>query len=279
MPHASAVVTIMINAARKTARALGRDFGELEQLQVKRKGAADFVSAADFKAEQTLFEELSKSRPKYGFLMEERGEIEGSDNSNRWIVDPIDGTSNFLHGLAQFAISICLERDRQPHAGVIYNPATDELFWAEKGEGAWLNDRRIRVSGRVDLNECLFATGLPFKGRPGRAESLEEVDRVLAETAGVRRFGSAALDLAFVAAGRFDAYWERGLNAWDVGAGIVLVREAGGVVSEIEGGANPLHKASILAANGEIGDVARGLITGRLVSGRLVSGRPNAEKS
>jgi len=262
MTHASAVMTVMINAARKAARGLARDFGELEGLRTSKKGAADFVSAADLKAEQILFEELSKGRPKYGFVMEERGEIEGADNSNRWVVDPLDGTTNFLHGLAQFAVSICLERDRQPYAGVIFNPAANELFWAEKGEGAWLNDKRIRVSSRTSLDETIFATGLPFKGRPGRETALKEADRVLAETAGVRRFGSAALDLAFVAAGRFDAYWERGLNSWDVGAGIVLVREAGGTVAEIEGGSRPMHEGSILAANSEIFEKARKLIVG-----------------
>jgi myo-inositol-1(or 4)-monophosphatase len=262
MPHASAVMTVMINAARKAARGLARDFGELDGLQTARKGAADFVSAADLKAEQIVFEELSKGRPKYGFVMEERGEIEGADNSNRWVVDPLDGTTNFLHGLPQFAVSICLERDRQPYAGVVFNAATNELYWAEKGEGAWLNDRRIRVASRVALDECLFATGLPFKGRPGRAQSLAEVDRALAETAGVRRFGSAALDLAFVAAGRFDAYWERDLKPWDVGAGIVLVREAGGIVSEIDGGPAPMRAGSIIAAGAEIFEKARKLIAG-----------------
>lgn len=262
MTHASAVVTVMINAARKAARGISRDFGELDGLHTSKKGAADFVSAADLRAEQILFEELSKGRSKYGFVMEERGEVEGADNSNRWVVDPIDGTTNFLHGVAQFAISICLERDRQPYAGVIYNPATDELFWAEKGEGAWLNDKRLRVSKRSNLEECIFATGFPFKGRPGREKSLQEADRVLAETAGVRRFGSAALDLAFVAAGRFDAFWERDLHSWDVGAGIVLVREAGGTVSEIEGGDKPMHAGSIIAANAEIFDKARKLVKG-----------------
>jgi myo-inositol-1(or 4)-monophosphatase len=252
----------MINAARRAARGLARDFGELDGLHTSKKGAADFVSAADLRAEQVIFEELSKGRPKYGFVMEERGEVEGADNSNRWVVDPLDGTTNFLHGLPQFAISICLERDRQPYAGVVFNPAANELFWAEKGEGAWLNDKRIRVSRRTALEESIFATGLPFKGRPGRDVALKETDRVLAETAGVRRFGAAALDLAFVAAGRFDAYWERDLHPWDVGAGIVIVREAGGIVSEIEGGARPMHAGSILAANAEIFDKARSLITG-----------------
>ena len=262
MTHASAVITVMINAARKAARGLARDFGELDGLRTSKKVAADFVYAADLRAEQVLFEELSKGRPKYGFVMEERGEVEGADNSNRWVVDPLDGTTNFLHGLSQFAISICLERDRQPYAGVIFNPATNELYWAEKGEGAWLNDKRIRVSARKALDESIFATGLPFKGRGGRDIALKETDRVLAETAGVRRFGSAALDLAFVAAGRFDAYWERDLNCWDVGAGIVIVREAGGTVSEIEGGDRPMHAGSILAANAEIFDLAKKLVTG-----------------
>jgi len=260
MPHTSAVINVMIKAARKAARGLQRDFGEIEALQVSRKGAADFVSAADTRAEQTIFEELSTGRPKYGFLMEERGAIEGSDNSNRWIVDPLDGTTNFLHGLNQFSISIGLERDRQPFAGVVYNPVTDELFFAEKGEGAFLNEQRLRVTVRNDLSECLFACGLPFKGRSGREQAFKETDAVLAETAGVRRYGSAALDLAFVAAGRFDGYWERGLNPWDVCAGIILVREAGGMVSEIEGGANPLHSGSILATNSEISHRAQKLL-------------------
>lgn len=260
MPHASAVMTVMINAARKAAKGLRRDFGEAEALQVSRKGAADFVSRADVQAEQAIFEELSKGRPKYGFVMEERGEIEGADNSNRWLVDPLDGTTNFLHGLPHFAISIALERDRQPYAGVVYNPATDELYWAEKGEGAFVNDRRLRVSTRKDPSSALFATGLPFMGRPGREQALREADVVLANTAGIRRFGAAALDLAYVAAGRFDAYWERGLNPWDVSAGIVLVREAGGIVTEIDGGPRASLGASILAANAEIHETAKRLL-------------------
>lgn len=260
MAHASAVINVMISAARKAARSLTRDFGEVEALQVSRKGAADFVSAADLRAEKILREELATGRPKYGFLLEEGGEIEGSDNSNRWVVDPLDGTTNFLHGLGQFAISICLERDRQPYAGVVYNPVSDELFWAEKGAGAWVNDRRMRVSARRDLSECLIATGLPFMGMTGRARSLAETDRVLAQTAGIRRYGSAALDLAFVAAGRFDGYWERNLNPWDVGAGIVLVREAGGMVAEIDGGDKPMHAGSLIAANSEIFDPLARLI-------------------
>ncbi|MBI1393183.1 MAG: inositol monophosphatase [Alphaproteobacteria bacterium] len=268
MAHASALITVMVAAARKAARGLSRDFGELDALQVSKKGASDFVTAADLRAEQTIFEELSKARPKYGFVMEERGEIDGVDNSNRWIVDPLDGTTNYLHALPQFAISICLERDRKPYAGVIYNPASDELFWAEKGEGAWLNDRRLRVSARRDIAETLFATGLPFRGRSGRPRAMKETERVLAATAGIRRFGSAALDLAYTAAGRFDAYWEWDLNPWDVGAGIVLVREAGGIVGAVEEPrGDPLHGPSILATNGELFDAARDLILGKAEAG------------
>ena len=260
MAHASALISVMVNAARKAARGLARDFGEVQALQVSRKGAADFVSQADITAEQTIFEELSAARPKYGFIMEERGEVEGSDNSNRWVIDPLDGTTNFLHGLGHFAISIGLERDRQPYAGVIFNPVTDEIFWAEKGEGAYLNDRRIRVSGRRELHECIFACGLPFAGRPGRERALDETKRVLEKTAGCRRFGSAALDLAYVAAGRYDAFWERDLNIWDIAAGAAIVREAGGMVSEIEGGQKFLTEGSILAANTEIYDQAKSLL-------------------
>ncbi|MEL6364896.1 MAG: inositol monophosphatase family protein [Pseudomonadota bacterium] len=251
MPH-SPLLTVMIGAARKAARVLRRDFGELEQLQVSRKSAADFVSMADHRAEQALFEELQRVRPKYGLLMEERGEIEGADNSNRWVVDPLDGTTNFLHGLPHFAVSIGLERDRQPFAGVVYNPATDEMFMAEKGEGAWLNDKRLRVSGRRELSETLIATGLPFMGKSGQGRALRETNEILLRTAGIRRFGSAALDLAYVAAGRFDGYWERDLNPWDVCAGIIIVREAGGLVSEIEGGVRPQDGKSVLATNAEL---------------------------
>ena len=260
MAQYSALIAVMMEAAHKAARGLARDFGEAQALQVTRKGVADFVSKADLRAEQAIFETLSHARPKYGFVMEERGEVEGSDNSNRWIVDPLDGTTNFLHGLGHYAVSIALERDRQPLCGVVFNPIADEMFWAEKGQGAWLNDRRIRVSGRRELSECLFATGLPFAGMDGRDRALEETRRVLEVTAGIRRFGSAALDLAYVAAGRYDAYWERGLNIWDVAAGVCLVREAGGLISEIDGGKNFMTAGSILAANGEIYEAAKKLV-------------------
>jgi myo-inositol-1(or 4)-monophosphatase len=248
MPQVSPTLNVMIAAARKAARVLARDFGEVENLQVSRKGPSDFVSAADLKAEKIVFEELSKARPGYGFLMEERGAIEGTDKTHRWLVDPLDGTTNFLHGIPHFAISIGLEREGVLVAGVIYNVARDELFWAEKGAGAYLNDKRLRVAARSDLRDALFATGAPFHGRPGQELFLQEIGRVIAVSAGVRRFGSAALDLAYVAAGRFDGYWERNLSPWDIGAGAVLVREAGGFAKEIDGG-DFLETGSIVAAN------------------------------
>lgn len=261
MPQASPVMNVMIAAARKTARALARDFGEVENLQVSRKGPSDFVSAADLKAEKTLFEELSKARPGYGFVMEERGAVEGTDRTNRWLVDPLDGTSNFLHGIPHWAISIALEREGVLIAGVIYNVARDELFWAEKGAGAFLNDKRIRVAARGDMSTALIATGTPFHGRDGHELFLKEVERIIAKTAGIRRFGSAALDLAYVAAGRFDGYWERGLNVWDVAAGAVLVREAGGVVTEPDGG-DFMKSGAVLASNMTLGPQLQQILRG-----------------
>ena len=248
MPQTSPLLNVMIAAARKAGRALARDFGEVENLQVSRKGPADFVSAADLKAEKTLFEELSKSRPGYCFLMEERGAVEGTDKSHTWLVDPLDGTLNFLHGLPHFAVSIGLEREGVLVAGVVYNVARDELFWAEKGQGAYLNNKRLRLASRADMRDALFATGAPFLGKPGHDVFLGEVERVIAQSAGVRRFGAAALDLAYLAAGRFDGFWERGLQPWDVAAGAVLVREAGGFVREIDGG-DFLKTGAIIAAN------------------------------
>jgi len=239
----------MIEAVRKTARGLARDFGEVEQLQVSRKGAADFVSAADLKAEQTLFEELTRVRPGYGFLGEERGEIPGTDKTHRWIVDPLDGTTNFLHAIPHFAINVALERDGLIVAGVTYNPITHDMFWAERGRGAYLNDKRLRVSSRAKLDEAVIATGIPFLGHGQHARFLKELHQISQRVAGVRRYGAAALDLAWVAAGRFDGFWERDLGAWDVGAGILLVSEAGGMVSDAEGGDAMLTGGSICAAN------------------------------
>ncbi len=251
MPQTSPTLNIMIAAARKAGRPLARDFGEVENLQVSRKGPSDFVTSADIKAEKTLFEELSKTRPGYSFLMEERGAVEGTDKSHRWIVDPLDGTTNFLHGIPHFAISIGLEREGVLVAGVVYNVVRDELFWAERGQGAYLNDRRLRVAARSDLGDALFATGTPYHGSPGHDVFLAEVERVIARSAGVRRFGAAALDLAYVAAGRFDGFWERGLQAWDIAAGAVLVREAGGFVSEIDGG-DFMKSGAVVAANEQL---------------------------
>ncbi|MES1201587.1 MAG: inositol monophosphatase family protein [Pseudomonadota bacterium] len=248
MPQASALLNVMIGAARKAGRALTRDFGEVENLQVSRKGPADFVSSADLKAEKTLFEELSKGRPGYGFLMEERGAVEGSDKTHRWIVDPLDGTLNFLHGIPHWAISIALEREGALVAGVVYNVIRDELYWAEKGQGAYLNDKRLRVAARGDMKDAVFASGTPFLGRPGHDKFLAESERVMAVSAGIRRFGAAALDLAYVAAGRVDGFWERDLAPWDIAAGAVLVREAGGFAREIDGG-DFMQTGAIIAAN------------------------------
>jgi len=248
----TAIVNVMEAAARKAARGLVRDFGEVEQLQVSRKGPADFVSAADLKAEQVLRRELARARPRFGFLLEEAGEAPGADEHNRWVVDPLDGTSNFLHGLPHFAISIAHERDGEVLAGVVYEPVRDELFWAEKGIGAYVNDRRLRVSGRSALDQCLIATGLPYKGHDPEPKYVATLEAVLGQVAGVRRFGAAALDLAYVAAGRYDGFWEFGLSRWDIAAGVLLVREAGGMVSGIRAKADPLESGDILAANGDV---------------------------
>jgi myo-inositol-1(or 4)-monophosphatase len=252
MPAQSALITVMTRAARRAARGLVRDFGEVEQLQVSRKGPADFVSNADLKAERTLRAELERARPDFGFLMEESGAAKSGDGRHRFIVDPLDGTTNFLHGLPHFAISIAAERDGELIAGVVYEPTRDEMFWAEKGQGAHLNDRRLRVSAREQLRDALIGTGIPFMGRggdPGHRRYLAQMEAVMGQVAGIRRWGSAALDLAYVAAGRFDGFWEMHLGPWDMAAGIVLVREAGGFVSEIDGGNRMLESGTILAAN------------------------------
>jgi myo-inositol-1(or 4)-monophosphatase len=250
--HLSPLLNVMIAAARKTARALKRDFGELEKLQVSLKGPANFVSSADRRAEETLYQELSKARPGYGFLGEEGGTREGADKSHRWIVDPLDGTTNFLHGIPQFAISIALEREGAVAAGLIYNPANDEMFIAEKGKGAFLNEQRIRVAGRKRLAESVIACGLPHHGRGDLALGQKETGAMQHEVAGLRRFGAAALDLAWVAAGRLDGYWERDLKPWDVAAGLILLREAGGFVSDCDGGEDMFAKGHIVAGNDAI---------------------------
>lgn len=242
----------MSDAARKAARGLNRDFGELAELQVSRKAPADFVSAADLRAEQVIFEALQKARPGYGFLGEERGMIEGTDKTHTWIVDPLDGTTNFLHAIPHFAINIALEREGAIVAGVTYNPASNELFWAEKGKGCFVNDKRLRVAARTRLDESVLATGIPFLGHGQHARFLKELHQVSQRVAGVRRFGSAALDLAWVAAGRYDGYWERDLKPWDMAAGILMVTEAGGKVTDADGGSEMLKAGSICAGNLEI---------------------------
>jgi myo-inositol-1(or 4)-monophosphatase len=249
----SALMNVMTAAALKAGRGLKRDFGEVENLVVSVKGAGDFVSAADHKAERTLQQELSKARPGYGFLMEEAGAVEGADKSHRWIIDPLDGTTNFLHGLPIFAISIALEREGQLVAGLVYNPATDDMFVAEKGQGAWHNNRRVRVAPKTAISQALIACGIPHLGKAKEHPRFKtELAAVLARAMGVRRLGAAAIDLAYTAAGRFDAYWERDLKAWDVAAGIVLVREAGGFVSDMAGGDAMLETGDICAGNDDM---------------------------
>jgi myo-inositol-1(or 4)-monophosphatase len=245
----SALLNVMIAAARKAARALKRDFGEIEKLQVSLKGPANFVSAADRRAEETLYAELSRARPGYGFLGEEAGHREGADKTHTWIVDPLDGTTNFLHGIPQFAISIALERERTIVAGLVYNPANDEMFTAERGKGAFLNEQRIRVAARRRLADSVIACGLPHIGRGDLALGARETSRMQENVSGLRRFGAAALDLAWVAAGRLDGYWERDIKPWDMAAGIVLVREAGGFVTDCDGGDAMLVKGHIVAGN------------------------------
>jgi myo-inositol-1(or 4)-monophosphatase len=246
---ASALMNVMDQAARKAARGLSRDFGEVEQLQVSIKGPADFVSAADTRAEQVLFEELSRARPGYGFLMEERGAIEGDDKTHRWIIDPLDGTTNFLHGIPMYAISIALERDGEIVAGLIYNPATNETFTAERGKGAYLDDRRIRIAGRTSLDDAVIATGIPHRGKPDHDQFLSECGMIMSRSAGIRRMGAASLDLAWLAAGRFDGFWERNLQAWDIAAGVILIKEAGGYVTGLTGKPDMLTTGGIVAGN------------------------------
>jgi Archaeal fructose-1,6-bisphosphatase and related enzymes of inositol monophosphatase family len=247
--YRSPLLNVMTSAALKAARGLIRDLGELEQLQVSKKGPADYVSRADRRAEEIVASELQKARPAYGLLMEEAGTVAGTDTSNRWIIDPLDGTTNFLHGIPHFSISIALERDGELFAGVVYNPVPDEMYVAERGSGAFLNGRRLRVSSRRKPEESLFATGIPFKGIADHDLFLRQLQRVMAVSSGVRRYGSAALDLAYVAAGRYDAFWENGLHPWDVAAGIVLVREAGGHVTDLTGGKGMLSGSGIVASN------------------------------
>ena len=245
----SALMTVMIQAAYKAGKSLTRDFGEVENLQVSVKGPGDFVSLADKKAEKILHTELSRARPGYSFLMEEEGEIIGDDPQHRWIIDPLDGTTNFLHGIPMFAISIALERQGQLVAGLVFNPVMDELFTAERGNGAFVNDRRLRVAGRRDMYEAVIGTGVPHIGRGDHGRYLKQLARVMPEVAGIRRMGAAALDLAYIAAGRMDGFWEQGLHPWDLAAGALIIREAGGYITDETGGHDVVNANMIIAGN------------------------------
>lgn len=245
----SAIMNVMVQAAMKAGRSLARDYGEVQNLQVSLKGPADYVSQADRKAEEIVKNELIKARPDFGFLMEESNEIIGRDPHHRFIVDPLDGTTNFLHGIPIFGVSIAMERHGQIVAGVIYNPALDELFTAERGSGVFLNDRRMRVAGRRKLEDCIIGTGVPHLGLKNHGHYLVELRNIMAETAGIRRMGAAAIDLAYVAAGRLDGFWQDNLQPWNMAAGILMIREAGGFVTDKDGGQNILEKKNIVAGN------------------------------
>jgi len=267
----SGLIRVMERAARKAGVRLRRDFGEVEHLQVSRKGPADFVSKADLRAERSLYDDLSAARPGWGFVLEEAGEIEAEEGKPRWIVDPLDGTSNFLHGIPHFAISIAVQEPRPDGSGwgeitaaVIYQPITDETFWAEKSRGAWLHDARLRVSARRHLSEALIATGIPFQGAGNPDEWMRIYAALGPQVAGIRRFGAASLDLAWLAAGRFDGFWETGLSDWDTAAGCLLVREAGGFVTDFRGRSAPVHSSQVLAANDNLHSKLHKLLAGAL---------------
>lgn len=248
----SPLINVMERAARKAARSLLHDFGEIEQLQVSRKGPGDFVTNADLQAERILREELQRARPDFGFLLEEGGGVKGTDPESFWIIDPLDGTTNFLHGIPHFGISLALQQHGELVAGMVLAPVGDEMYFAEKGRGAFVNDKRLRVSGRNRMDESLFATGIPHIGKDGHATFHREMQELTGRVAGIRRLGVASLDLAYVAAGRFEGFWERDLKPWDMAAGIVLVREAGGLVTDLNGGRKMLQKGSIVAGNGQM---------------------------
>jgi myo-inositol-1(or 4)-monophosphatase len=262
MSRPSPTVTVMMDAARAAGRRLIRDFGEVENLQVARKGPADFVSSADKKAEEIIRDRLTKARPGYGFLLEEGGTVEGSDKTHRFIIDPLDGTLNFLHGIPHFAVSIGLEREGKLRAGVVFDPMRNELFWAEEDQGAWIENKRLRVASRKKLSEAVVTTGIPQLGVDGVEKFMGELTAVRSEVAGVRRFGSAALDLAWVAAGRFDGFWERGLSLWDIAAGFVLVQEAGGVIIGLD--KKDATKGSFVTANTSLAPKLAERIEGRI---------------
>ena len=248
----SANMNVMIATARKAGRALAKDFREVANLQVSVKGADDFVARADMHADQVVKEELMDARPTYGFLAAERSEIEGKDPTRRWIVDPMVGATNFQHGIPHYAVTIALEHKGEIIAGVIYDAAQDECFFAEKGQGAWMNETRMRVSGRRSMVDCVFATGLPSAGRSDLPQTLKDLAQILPVTAGVRNLGSPALNLAYVAAGRFDGVWERRLKVWDLAAGIVILKEAGGFIESVYSGGNMLKDGTVVGSNDQI---------------------------
>ena len=245
----SANLNIMIKAARRAGKALVKDFREVENLQVSTKGPGDFVTRADREAERVIKEDLMGARPTYGWLGEETGEQEGQDPTRRWIVDPLDGTTYFLHGMPHWAVSIALEHKGEIVSAVVFDAAKDEMFWAEKGSGAWMNDRRLRVSGRRAMHEAVFATGVPFSTKKTLPATLADLARLMPACAGMRRWGVASLDLAYVAAGRFDGFWERELQPWDIAAGLLLVKEAGGLVGPVREGYDILEKGALICAN------------------------------
>ena len=245
----SANLNLMIKAARKAGRALVKDFREVENLQVSAKGPGDFVTKADREAERIIKEDLMEGRPTYGWLGEETGATPGADPTRRWIVDPLDGTTNFLHGMPHWAVSIALEHKGEIVSGVVFDAAKDEMYWAEKGAGAWMNERRVRVSGRRQIDEAVFATGVPFGAKKSLPALLGDLARLMPACAGVRSWGAASLDFAYVAAGRFDGFWERELQAWDMAAGLLLVREAGGFAEAVREGGDILAEGSVICAN------------------------------
>ncbi|NGP18436.1 inositol monophosphatase family protein [Devosia aurantiaca] len=246
----SALLNVMVNAAIKAGRSLSKDFNEVENLQVSRKGPADFVSKADLRAEQIVFDELRKARPTFAFLMEEGGEVSGTDGQHTWIIDPLDGTTNFLHGIPLFAVAIALQRGEDIVASVVFNPIMDELFTAEKGGGAWLADRkRLRVADRRHLSDAVICTGIKTQGTANDTLQLRQLAEINPAVAGIRRSGSICLDMAWLAAGRFDGVWEAGLKPWDVAPGQLLVKEAGGVVTDFAGAQGSVWNGQIVAGN------------------------------
>ena len=255
MAAQSPIIAIMMKAAEKAGRSLTRDFGEVENLQVSRKGPADFVTAADKRAEEIIFEELNKARPGYSFLMEEGGVVKGTGDAaeNKWIIDPLDGTHNFMHGIPHWCVSIALESKGRVEAAVIYDPVKEETFVAERSGGAWLNGRkRLRVSSRSELDSATIAIGSPSMNGKKQHIFMSEVNHISLQAPMVRRFGAAALDLCFVAAGRLDGYWERSIKPWDIAAGYLIVKEAGGFVTSIDDEQNPIYNDQIVAGNQSI---------------------------